>query len=77
MQNGTAVIFEGRRLTETERWYEVTAQTEMLAAVYDLQKWCCYLEGRHFTVYTDHQPNVWFDSQSELSPCQHQWYADL
>ena len=49
----------------------------MLAVVFHLEKWRCYLEGTHFTVVTDHQPNTWFATQKLLSPRQARWYERL
>ena len=49
----------------------------MLAVVYHLQKWRCYLDGARFTVATDHQPNTWFGSQKRLTPRLHRWYEQL
>ena len=69
MQSDLPVAYEGRKLTDTElKW--ATVEQEMLGVVYALTKWRCYLEGRHFMVITDHQPNIWFDSQKRLSPRQ-------
>ena len=76
MQCGRPVAFEGRKLTDTEKKWSATEQ-EMLAVVYHLEKWRCYLEGVHFTVITDHQPNTWFASQRQLSPRQARWYETL
>ena len=76
MQAGRPVAFEGRKLTETEKKWSATEQ-EMLGVVYHLEKWRCYLEGVHFTVVTDHQPNTWFASQKSLSPRQARWYEKL
>ena len=76
MQADRPVAFDGRRLTETEMKWSTTEQ-EMLGVVYHLEKWRCYLEGVHFTVVTDHQPNVWFASQKVLSPRLARWYEKL
>ena len=76
MQAGRPVAFEGRKLTDTEKKWSATEQ-EMLGVVYHLEKWRCYLDGVHFTVVTDHQPNTWFASQKQLSPRQARWYEKL
>ena len=76
MQAGRPVAFEGRKLTEPERKWSATEQ-EMLGVVYHMEKWRCYLDGVHFTVVTDHQPNTWFQSQKQLSPRQARWYERL
>ena len=76
IQGGRPVAFEGRKLTDTEKKWSATEQ-EMLGVVYHLEKWRCYLDGVHFTVVTDHQPNTWFASQKSLSPRQARWYERM
>ena len=76
MQQGRPIAFEGRKLTDTEKKWSATEQ-EMLGVVYHVRKWRCYLDGVHFTVVTDHQPNTWFASQTHLSPRQMRWYEEL
>ena len=76
MQGDRPVAFEGRALTPPEKKWSATEQ-EMLGVVYHMEKWRCYLDGVHFTVITDHQPNTWFASQKQLSPRQARWYERL
>ena len=76
MQADRVVAYEGRKLTDAEVKWSTTEQ-EMLGVVFALSKWRCYLEGRHFKLVTDHQPNDWFDSQQRLSPRQARWYEHL
>ena len=76
LQGDRPIAFDGRKLTDTELKWSATEQ-EMLAVVHHVQKWRCYLEGRHFLVVTDHEPNTWFNSQKTLSPRQHRWYEHL
>ena len=75
LQEGRAVAYEGRKLTDAETRY-TTKEQEMLGVVYALTKWRCYLEGakHRFTVVTDHQPNVYFSTQPKLSNRQARWY---
>ena len=76
LQQHRPVAFEGRKLTPTEyKWGAV--EQEMLSVVYHLEKWRCYLEGRHFTVVTDHKPNTWFDSMKVLTPRLCRWYERI
>ena len=73
LQDERPVAFGGRKLTDTELKWSTTEQ-EMLAVVHHLNKWRCYLEGRHFVVVTDHEPNTWFHRQQKLNPRQNRWY---
>ena len=34
---------------------------EMMAVIYAISEWRCYLEGQPFTIITDHQPNTYLD----------------
>ena len=76
LQDERSVALDGRELTDTEfKW--LTSKQEMLAVVHHLNKWRCYLEGRHFVVVTDHEPNTWFHGQQKLNPRQNRWYEFL
>ena len=72
MQENHPVAFESRKLNSAERNYTTTEQ-ELLGVVFALKKWRCYLEGSHFLVVTDHNPNTFFDTQSTLSRRQARW----
>ena len=76
LQEHRPVAFEGRKLTPAEQTWGTTEQ-EMLAVVHHLEKWRCYLDGRKFTVITDHQPNTWFESQKVLTPRLCRWYERI
>lgn len=53
-QEGRVVYYASRTLNDAERKYSAT-QREMLAIVWATKTFKCYLLGRHFTIYTDHQ----------------------
>ena len=56
------VAFESRKLKDAERNYP-PHEKEMLAEVYALVKWRCYLEGHPFTVKTDNRATVFLRDQ--------------
>ena len=72
LQDGHPVAFESRRLIPAELRYS-TSEQELLAVVHALKIWRCYLEGRHFTVVTDHLPNTYLGNQQLLNRRQARW----
>ena len=60
LQGGRPVAYYSRKLSGPELNYSVS-DIEMLAVVASLKEWRCYLEGRPFTVVTDHKPNTYLD----------------
>lgn len=52
------VAYASRTLTESEQKFTVT-EKELLAVVFALEKFRCYVEGQHFTVVTDHASLRW------------------
>ena len=72
LQEGRPVCFDGRKFTDSERILDAGEQ-ELLAVIYALHKFRCYLEGNHFTLVTDHLPNTYFASQLTLSPKKARW----
>lgn len=72
MQGGRPVAFEARTMTPAERNYTV-GEHELLAVVYALTKWRCYLEGVTFRVMTDHAPNTFMPTKAQLSRRQARW----
>ena len=59
LQEDHPIAFESRKFIPAESRYH-TSEKEMLAVVHVLQTWRCYVEGVHFTVITDHNPNTYF-----------------
>eukprot|EP00882_Tetradesmus_deserticola_P001192 GHRQ01001290.1.p1 GENE.GHRQ01001290.1~~GHRQ01001290.1.p1 ORF type:complete len:1007 (-),score=112.72 GHRQ01001290.1:2410-5226(-) len=76
MQRGQPIAFESRKLTPAERNYSPT-ELEMLAVVYCVKKWRCYIEGRDVNVFTDHKPNTFFDTNTMQSRRSARWLEAL
>jgi hypothetical protein len=76
MQDGHVIAYESRKLRDAEKSYSPT-ELEMLAVVYCVQKWRCYIEGRDINVYTDHKPNTYFDTSGMQTRRAARWLDEL
>jgi hypothetical protein len=76
MQNKRPIAFESRKLIDAELRYSAT-ELEMLAVVYCVEKWRCYIEGREVLVYTDHKPNTFFATTKMQSRRAARWLEKL
>ena len=65
LQERHPIAFYSKKLSGAEAGYN-TSDIEMLAVVYALREWRCYLEGTSepFTIETDHQPNTYVDTST-------------
>jgi hypothetical protein len=74
LQNGKPCAYISRKLNSAERNYTTTEQ-ELLAVVYALKEWRCYLEGavHPFVVKTDHNALTALPTQQELSRRLARW----
>ncbi|GBL70362.1 Retrovirus-related Pol polyprotein from transposon 297, partial [Araneus ventricosus] len=65
------LLFFSHRLTPTEARYS-TYDRELLAVYSAIKRFAYTLEGREFTVYTDHKPLTFalHQTQDKISPCQ-------
>lgn len=70
------VAFESRKLSPAERNYP-THERELLAIIHALKTWRHYLEGRRFTVVTDHNSLKYIQVQPSLSKRQAGWLDTL
>ena len=70
------VAFISKTLNSAEQNY-APHNSEMLAIVYAVTSWRCYLHGRKFVVQTDHAPLRHFFTQNKLSPLQVRWLEKL
>jgi hypothetical protein len=66
MQGGHPIVFESRKLNESERLYPIYNK-EMLAIMHALTKFRQYLVGSRFVVKTDHNSLKYFLDQKDLS----------
>ena len=66
MQGGHPIVFESRKLDESERLYPIYDK-EMLAIMHALIKFRQYLVGSRFVVKTDHNSLKYFLDQKDLS----------
>ncbi|XP_060085903.1 uncharacterized protein K02A2.6-like [Ylistrum balloti] len=55
IQNGQAIAFSSRSLTDTEQRY-AQIEKELLSIVHAATKFHCYIFGKTVTVYNDHKP---------------------
>jgi hypothetical protein len=76
LQDGHPIAYESRKTSPAESRY-TTEELEMLGVVHALTVWRCYLEGPVFTVVTDHNPLVYFDTKKLLSRRQARWQEFL
>ena len=78
LQEGRPIAFTGRLLNSAEQRYTTTEQ-ELLAVVYALSQWRCYLQGAQhdFILVTDHHPNTYFATQPNLTRRQARWSEKL
>ncbi len=72
VQKGKPVAFYSKKFTKEQINYS-TYEQEFTAVVHALRVWRCYLEGVKFTLYTDHQPLVYYNNQPQLSRRQARW----
>src|SRR4051812_18327018 len=66
------VAFISWKMNPAKRNY-AAHEKEMLAIIHVLKKWRVYLEGRPFTILTDHATLCHFHKQPHLTGCQARW----
>jgi hypothetical protein len=65
LQNDHPIAFYSRKLSGAELNYSATDK-EMLGVIAALREWRCFLEGKPFTLITDHNPNTYVDTASNV-----------
>jgi hypothetical protein len=63
MQDKHPVAYFSKKLSGAELNYS-PSDVEMMAVIYALREWRCYLEGQPFVIVTDHQPNTYVDEST-------------
>ena len=76
MQGGHPIVFESRKLSESERLYSIYNK-EMIAIMHALTKFRQYLVGSRFVVKTDHNSLKYFLDQKDLSERQRKWVLKI
>jgi transposase InsO family protein len=61
-----AIAYESKKLTDAEAKYP-THELEMFAIFHCIKRWRCFLEGRKFTVETDHASLKYCQTQKSMS----------
>lgn len=68
-ESARPVAYDSMQLNSAQRNYP-THEKELLVIIRALEKWCYYLLGTQFTVYTDHCTLEYFQNQPSLSKRQ-------
>ncbi|KAJ8652138.1 hypothetical protein O0I10_012246 [Lichtheimia ornata] len=64
-----------KKLSDEERSYRT--RKEMLAILHALRAWRCFIEGRPYTVFSDHNPLKYFRTQVKPTPRLTRWMAEI
>ncbi|KAG2190783.1 hypothetical protein INT47_012934, partial [Mucor saturninus] len=70
------LAFESKKLSKAERSYPAQ-ERELLGILHALRSWRCLIEGKPFTVFTDHLPLKYFRSQVKPTPRLVRWISEL
>ncbi|GIL51403.1 hypothetical protein Vafri_7303, partial [Volvox africanus] len=70
------IAFTSKKFSGAEIRY-TTGEQELLAVIHALKEWRCYLEGRPFTLKTDHKPLTFLQSVPTLNRRQARWMEFL
>ncbi|CDH61371.1 retrotransposon ty3-gypsy subclass [Lichtheimia corymbifera JMRC:FSU:9682] len=70
------IAFESKKLSKEERSYPAQ-ERELLAILHALRTWRCFIEGRSYTVFSDHNPLHYFRTQSKPTTRLTRWIADI
>lgn len=70
------LAYESRKLSPQERNYPAQ-ERELLSILHALRTWRCFLEGRQYEIYTDHNSLKYLRSQAKITPRLARWMNEL
>ncbi|KAG2215853.1 hypothetical protein INT45_013897 [Circinella minor] len=70
------LAFESKKLSAVERNYPAQ-ERELLAILHALRTWRCFIDGRRYTVFSDHYPLKYFRSKTKPTPRLTHWIAEI
>ncbi|KAG2212446.1 hypothetical protein INT45_003620, partial [Circinella minor] len=70
------LAFESKKLSAAERNYPAQ-ERELLAILHALRTWRCFIDGRRYTVFSDHHPLKYFQSKTKPTPRLTRWIAEI
>ena len=70
------LAYESKKLSSAERNYPAQ-ERELLAILHALRTWRCFVDGRRYTVFSDHHPLKYFRTQTKPTPRLTRWIAEL
>lgn len=70
------IAYISKKFTTTQMNWPATEQ-ECYAIIYAIEKWHKYLDGREFTIETDHKPLLPFNTKQQLNPKCERWRLKL
>jgi hypothetical protein len=70
------LAYESKRYSKEERSYPCQ-EREMMAILIALRKWRCFIDGKKYTIYTDHLPLKYFREQSHPVPRLVRWMSEI
>ncbi|KAG2211416.1 hypothetical protein INT45_011866, partial [Circinella minor] len=70
------LAYESKKLSAAERNYPAQ-ECELLAILHALRTWRCFINGRRYTIFSDHHPLKYFHSQTKPTPRLTRWIAEI
>ncbi|KAG2190801.1 hypothetical protein INT47_010410, partial [Mucor saturninus] len=70
------LAFESKKFSRAERSYPAQ-ERELLGIIHALRTWRCLIDGRPYTVFSDHLPLKYFRAQITPTPRLVRWIAEL